>query len=148
MKTTIDAAELLKAYRDNPEALLRDAHDTDNIDVAADYLSRGRSLRALGITELTERAAQAAATYGADLMSRDKLRALEDVQAEFRLRGLEPPLPSNEQLKVIFDHAIRVAEALLKAMDDPETQEDTLELLTKEGLGKLLKTLIDPKSKN
>jgi hypothetical protein len=99
---------LLQAYGENSDALVRDFLDADKLDVAADYLSRGRNYGALGIEELTDKADEAAAAFVADLRNLEKIRALDDVKAEFRLRGLEPPLPSKEQLSLILDHVRRL----------------------------------------
>ncbi len=74
-----------------------------------------------------------------------KVRDLDDIKSEILASvGLEPPLPTHEQLHAIVEHAERVSELLLRAMDDPGMQE----LLAEQGIGKFLKTLIDPKAKN
>lgn len=145
MKTPKDAAEALRAYCDNPDDLLRDGLEAESIDLQADYASRGRRFGALSVDELAEKFKQAIAAYVSDMTNPEKLRELEDVKSEFRLRGIDQALPTLEQHKVMLEYVRRVAEVFLKNQDDPELQE----LLIEESFwGKFLKTLIDAKSKN
>ena len=73
--------------------------ETEKLEAAASYLARGRAYGAIGDDQLVEMSAAAYTAWVDNLLDTDKLREVDDIGSEIRLRGGEPPLPPIEQLK-------------------------------------------------
>ena len=83
-----------------PEEMALAFAEIRHLDDAAEYLARGRTYRGVPGDQLGPMYLRAYADLAADPAAfGDKLRPIDDLAAEHRLRGQEPPLPPHEQIR-------------------------------------------------
>jgi hypothetical protein len=82
--------------REDPEAVVNAFLQHKSLEQMQDYLARGRRFTKLDVRQLTEDWIIAVRSWLAH-KGRTKERMMDDLTAELRLRGLEPPYGAVEQ---------------------------------------------------
>jgi len=82
--------------REDPEAVVNAFLQLKSLEQMQDYLTRGRRFTKLDVRQLTEDWIIAVRSWLAH-KGRTKGRMMDDLAAELRLRGLEPPYGAVEQ---------------------------------------------------
>jgi hypothetical protein len=99
-------------HRRNVEAMIQ----ADQMDQLKSYLERGRRFEALDVEELGKRSLEAQEVAYAD-GDDSRMQEAQDLEAEFRARKLEPPLPPQE----VVERMVRRIERL---NEQPEAREN------------------------
>jgi hypothetical protein len=102
--------------KDSEPSIVEAMIKADQMDQLKSYLERGRRFEAVDVEELGRRsldALEAAYANGDD----GRMQEAQDLEAEFRLRKLEPPLPPQD----VVERMVRRIERL---KDEPKDQEN------------------------
>ena len=110
-------------FRDSAGAFLQN----ENLEQTKDYLLRGRGFAALDLDGLTAAWVQAFRNFVADTDGEADVLRLYDLEAEFRLRGEEPPEELVEAEREVLDREIEEWRA-----EDPDSWEQTADGVVRE----------------
>lgn len=88
--------------------------ESQRIDCTANYLTRGRKHRSLSDAELGAKWVEAYRSWANDTSNPEALIAENDLQAEFDLRRLDPPVD------LVRDERTKLFAKVVEVLSDPE----------------------------